>query len=390
MKSFEFLLPTKVVFGKDALKAFPREVSRLGKKCLWVFGRTSIFRTGLYEELKKLFEKADVEVIEFGGVKSNPLLSKVREGIEVAKKEKVDFILATGGGSVIDTAKAIACGYYHDGDIWEFFEKKVYPKKALPIGVVLTISGTGSELNSISVIVNDEAKTKFSLRSHVLFPKVSFLNPELTFTVPLDYTAYGAFDAFSHVFEVFVSREYKAPCITTDFMIALMKNIIETSRKVLKDPTNYELRANLMWCSSLALCGITKVGIGKYKFLIHAIEHTISGMYDIPHGLGLGILTLAWMKLNKGNPVLYEFFEKVFDVTLKGPQKVETGIQLFEEWLKELRFLLTLSELKVPFEDLEYLTEKAYHILSVWKADKEVSFDEVRRILLVAYSGKEL
>ncbi len=382
MKDFEFFLPTKVLFGKDSLKSLPRELSRLGKKGLWVFGRSSVYKIGLYEKIKSAASKAGISLVEFGGVKANPLLSKVKQGIDLARNQEVDFVLATGGGSVIDTAKAIACGYFYEGDVWDFYEKKAYPRKALPIGVVLTVAGTGSELNNISVLVNDETKVKFSLRSHVLFPRVSFLDPTLTFSVPVDYTAYGAFDAFSHVFEVFVSREFAGPCITKDFMVTLMKNIINTSKKLMRTPKDYDARANMMWCSSLALCGLTKLGIGAYRFLIHAIEHTISGRYDLPHGLGLGILTLAWIKENPKNPKLEEFFREVF-----GIYEWEQGVKEFENWLKELNFKLSFKELGLPEKDITILSENAYQILTVWKASKDITFDQVKSLLLKAYHG---
>jgi len=387
MKDFEFYLPTKVIFGKEALKKIPKELPKLGKKALWIFGRSSIYRTGLHDKLKQLLEKAGIEYVEFGGIKSNPLLSQVLEGIKIAKENQVDFILAVGGGSVIDTGKAIACGYYHPEKVWDFYERKDFPEKALPIAVVLTIAGTGSELNNISVIVHDETKLKLSMSSPALFPKVSFLDPTLTFTVPPDYTAYGAFDAFSHVFEVFISREYTKGGLTEDFMVALMKNIINWSKIAVNEPTNYEARANLMWCASLALCGLTKAGVGRYRFIIHAIEHTLSGVYDLPHGLGLAILTLAWMKRNKEHELLKRFFEKVFEITLKDKAKVETGIEVFETWLKQHRFVLTLQDLKVPKEDLDYLTEKAYQILKIWKVEKEYSKESIKDILQTAYSG---
>ncbi len=387
MKSFEFQLPTKVIFGRDALKKIPKEVSQIGKKALWVYGKDSIKRYGLYEKIKNLLEKSKIEYIEFGGIKSNPLLSKVLEGVKIAKENKIDFILATGGGSVIDTAKAIACGYYNEEKIWDFYERKAFPDRALPLVTILTIAGTGSELNNISVIVNDETRLKLSMSSPVLFPKITFLNPDLTLTVPPDYTAYGAFDAFSHVFEIFISREYKKECLTEDFMIMLMKNIIKWSVKAVNKPDDYEARANMMWASSLALCGLTKSGIGRYRFIIHAIEHTLSGIYDLPHGLGLAILTLAWLKKNKEKNMVKRFFEKVFDLTIKKDKsKLDLGMELFESWLKELRLPLNLKDLKIPKEDLDYLVDKAYQIFTIWKVE-EYSKESIKEILETAYSN---
>ncbi len=386
MKDFELYLPTKVFFGKKILKQIPKELPALGKKALWVYGKGSIKKTGLYEKLKAFLSEANVEFVEFGGVKSNPFLSKVLEGIEVARKYKPDFILAVGGGSVIDTAKAIACGFYYKGDVWDFFEKKAYPEKALPIAVVLTISGTGSELNEVSVIVHDTKKVKRSVRSPCLFPKVSFLDPTLTFTVSPEYTAYGAVDAFSHIFELFVNREYKKDFLTEDIMATLMKNIIKWSKIAFTEPTNYQARANLMWASSLALSGLIKAGAGKYRFPIHAIEHTLSGGYDIPHGLGLAILMRAWIKLYKETPIIKKFFKKVFSLSKNEKAISEKGEKMFENWLKELKIPLTLKEIGIPEEDLPVITEKAYEIFCLYKAEEEYPKERIKKILKTAYS----
>jgi len=384
VKDFELYVPTKVIFGKKALKQIPCELPKLGKKVLWVYGKSSIKKTGLYERLKAILSQAKIEFIELGGVKSNPPLLKVLEGIELARKHEVDFILAVGGGSVIDTAKAIACGYYYKGNIWDFFEKKAYPEKALPIAVVLTISGTGSELNEVSVIVHDTKKIKRSLRSPLLFPKVSFLDPTLTFTVSPEYTAYGAVDAFSHVFEFFVNRKYKKDNLVEDLMVSIMKNIMKWSKIAVKEPTNYEARANLMWASSLALCGILKAGIGAYRFPIHAIEHTLSGGYDIPHGLGLAILMQAWIKRYKNDNIIRKFFAKVFDLSIKKDIS-DKGVELFENWLKELKVPMSLKEIGVPEEDIDVLVDKAFEIFELYGVEKEYPKERIREILETAY-----
>ncbi len=385
MKDFEFHIPTKVIFGKKALQKIPKEIPILGKKALWAYGKTSIKKTGLYEKIKELLSKANIDFVELGEIKSNPLLSKVIEGIELARKYKPDFILAVGGGSVIDTAKAISCGYYYEGDPWDFFEKKATPEKALPIVVILTISGTGSELNEVSVITHDTQKIKHSLRSPLLFPKISFLDPTLTFTVSPEYTAYGAVDAFSHVFEFFINREYKKDFLAEDLMVALMKNILKWSKIAIKDPFNYEARANLMWASSLALCGLIKSGIGTYRFPIHAIEHTLSGGYDIPHGLGLAILMRAWIKKFKENNMIKRFFIKVFDLSAKDRDISDKGLEIFENWLKELRIPINLKEAGIPEEDIEILVDKAFNIFVLYGAEKEYPKEKIREILETAY-----
>ncbi len=386
MKDFELYIPTKVIFGKKVLKHIPKELSKLGKKALWIYGKSSIKKIGLYEKIKELLSKANIEFIELGGVKSNPLLSKVKEGIEIAKKYKPDFILAAGGGSVIDTAKAVSCGYYYKSDVWDFFEKKAYPEKALPIAVILTISGTGSELNEVSVIAHDTKKVKRSMRSPLLFPKVSFLDPTLTFTVSPEYTAYGAVDAFSHVFEFFINREYKKDCLAEDIMATIMKNIIRWSKVAFKEPFNYEARANLMWASSLALSGIIKAGIGTYRFPIHAIEHTLSGGYDIPHGLGLAILMRAWIKKFRNNNLIKKIFIKVFNLSTKDKDISSKGLEAFETWLKELKIPLSLKEIGIPEKDIDIITDKAFEIFVLYGAEKEYPKEKIKELLKLAYT----
>lgn len=385
MKDFEFYLPTKIFFGKKALKQIPKELPKLGKKALCVFGRSSIKKIGLYEKLQNLLYEAQIKYIEFSGIKPNPLLSKVLEGIEIAKENKVDFILAVGGGSVIDTAKAIACGYYYSGDLWDLFERKAFPEKALPIAVIPTISGTGSELNEVSVITHDIKKIKHSLRSPLLFPKVSFLDPTLTFTVSAEYTAYGAVDAFSHVFEFFINRENKKEDLTEDLMVTLMKNILKWSKVAIKEPKNYEARANLMWASSLALCGLIKAGIGGYRFALHAMEHPLSGGYDIPHGMGLAILMRAWIKRYKEDSIIKKFFERVFEVPIKNKSALDKGLEKFEEWLKEMNIPLNLKEIGIPYEELDILTEKAFEIFRLYKAEEEYPRNKIKEIFEIAY-----
>ncbi len=206
MKDFEFYFPTKIIFGKDSLKRFSQDLSLFGKKAFFLYGRSHIKKSGFYDFILEIFKNKGIDFVEFGGIKPNPPLSQVLEGIDLIRKAKPDFIIAVGGGSVIDSAKAIACGYFYGEKIWEFFERKGAPEKALPIIAIPTIAGTGSEANDVTVIVNEEKKIKLSLRAPCLFPKVAYLDPTLTFSVPPNYTAYGIMDALSHLFEFFHFR----------------------------------------------------------------------------------------------------------------------------------------------------------------------------------------
>jgi alcohol dehydrogenase YqhD (iron-dependent ADH family) len=382
MKDFEVYLPTRIIFGKKALKKIPKVLPSLGGRALLVYGRNSAKKTGIYQKVTSLLKEAGIEWIEFSGIKPNPGLSQVLEGVKIARENSVDFILALGGGSVIDSAKAISCGYFYPDKLWDFYEKKGYPEKALPLAVILTISGTGSEYDEISVITNEEKKLKLSLRAPVLFPKVSFLDPTLTFSVPPNYTAYGTVDAFSHVFEIYVSRENQDFDVTEDFMVILMKNIIKWGKIAFENGQNYKARANLMWASSLALTGLVKAGVGSFRFLIHALEHSLSGIFEeVPHGLGLAILIRAWMKENSKNPLLLRFYKRVFN-----KKSFEEGLKSFESWLKDLKIPMSLKEINIPETALSELVEKTWDILKIWKVDHFYTRDELKKIFETAYT----
>ena len=382
MKDFEVYLPTRIIFGKKALKKIPKVLPSLGGRALLVYGRNSAKKTGIYQKVTSLLKEAEIEWIEISGIKPNPGLSQVLEGVKIARENSVDFILALGGGSVIDSAKAISCGYFYPDKLWDFYEKKGYPEKALPLAVILTISGTGSEYDEISVITNEEKKLKLSLRAPVLFPKVSFLDPTLTFSVPPNYTAYGTVDAFSHVFEIYVSRENQDFDVTEDFMVILMKNIIKWGKIAFENGQNYKARANLMWASSLALTGLVKAGVGSFRFLIHALEHSLSGIFEeVPHGLGLAILIRAWMKENSKNPLLLRFYKRVFN-----KKSFEEGLKSFESWLKDLKIPMSLKEINIPETALSELVEKTWDILKIWKVDHFYTRDELKKIFETAYT----
>ncbi len=381
MKNFIWQIPTKIIFGKNILAKLPEETLRYGKKILFIYGRNSIKQTGLYQKILDLFKnEKDTKLVELGGIKPSPTLSQVLEGVNLVQKEQVEVILAVGGGSVIDAGKAIACGVFYKEDFWKLFEKRLVPERALPLIAVPTVSGTGSELNEVCVITNYEKKLKLSLRGSVLYPRISFLDPTLTFSLPSDYTAYASFDAFSHVLETFLHRENKEENLTEDFMVALMKNIIKWSKVAVKEPENYSARANLMWASSLALCGLLRAGVGVCKFKIHAIEHTLSGVFGIPHGLGLAILTRAWLKKYSNTSMVKRFFERVFKT--KDPKR---GIERFISWLKELGLLLSLKELSIKPEDLNFLAQQAYFIYKLYGVHKEITQENIKEVLEIAY-----
>ncbi len=378
MKGFRYYNPVCVHFGKGVLERLGKEVAKIGKKCLFVYGMGSIKRTGLYDKVVEQLKSAGVEFVEHSGVKPNPVLSHVREGVEKAKREKVDVILAVGGGSVIDEAKAIAAGAVADCDVWDFFEFKAAVKKALPIVTVLTISGTGSEMNAGLVITNEEKQAKFGFRAEPLYPRVSFLDPILTFTVPPDQTAYGAVDAFTHVSEVYCNREELGADVPAGIMETIMKTIVKWAPVAVKEPNNYRARAELMWCSSLALCGITWCGAGELTLPAHMIEHSLSAIYDIAHGAGLAIVTPAWMRYMKERRKehLKQFAKNVF-----GKDSIDEGIDAFEEWMRSIGCPTRLSHANIPASDIPKIAENAYQLSVLWGLSDFYTVDVIKEIL---------
>ncbi|MFN3411492.1 MAG: iron-containing alcohol dehydrogenase [Exilispira sp.] len=292
MENFHLTMPTHIYFGKDQVKKLKKELSQY-KKILLVAGGGSIKKNNVYNDVISVLDEMKIKVIELWGVVPNPDIDKVREGINLIKENDLHFILAVGGGSVIDTAKAIAAGFYYQGDCWELFydEKKV--QKALLVGVVLTLPATGSETNGNSVISNRKTCEKLAIHSDILRPKFAILDPSYTYTLPDFQTAAGSADIMAHVFEQYFSKS-KA------FMIdriaeSILRTVIKYTPVALKDPYNYEARSELMYASTLALNGL--LSSGKITdWATHAMEHEISATHDITHGQGLAILFPKWMK----------------------------------------------------------------------------------------------
>ncbi len=296
MENFTFLNPTKLIFGKGELEQLRTEVPRYGKKVLLVYGGGSIKQSGLYENVINLLTEIGVEVFELPGVEPNPRITTARKGVEICKQEGIEFLLAVGGGSVIDCSKLIAAGAKYEGDAWDLVIKKAIAQDALPFGTVLTLAATGSEMNSGSVITNWETNEKYGWGSAVTYPKFSILDPVNTFTVPRNQTIYGIVDMMSHVLEHYFHLEEN-----TDFQDrmceSLLITVMETAPKLLADLENYQHRATILYSGTMALNGILNMGY-RGDWATHNLEHAVSAVYDIPHGGGLAILFPHWMRHN--------------------------------------------------------------------------------------------
>lgn len=296
MRNFDFYNPTKLIFGQGTLGALKTEVPKYGKNVLLMYGGGSIKRSGLYDKVMAELSSIDAVVTELSGVEPNPRLSTVHKGVELCHEHKIDLILAVGGGSVLDCAKAVAVGAKYEGDMWDFVERKAAAQDALPLGTVLTMAATGSEMNSGSVITNEVTKEKMGWGSVHAFPAFSILDPENTFTLPRDQTVYGMVDIMSHVLEHYFHTDGNTP-VQDGFCETLLRTVIETAPKLIEDLNNYELRETIMYCGTMALNGMVSMGFAG-DWATHNIEHAVSAVYDIPHGGGLAILFPQWMKYN--------------------------------------------------------------------------------------------
>ena len=327
MNNFTFYNPVKLIFGKGQLEKLAEELPTYGKKVLVVYGGGSIKRNGLYDELLPLLKKIGMEVHELSGVEPNPRISTVRKGVEICKKEEIDVLLAVGGGSVIDCTKLIACAAKYDGDAWDFVSKKALPTGGLPFGTVLTLAATGSEMNSGSVITNEEIEEKHGWGSPFAFPKFSILDPTYTMSVPKNQTIYGIVDMMSHIFEQYFNEAKNTP-VQDEMCEGVLRAIMENGPKLVEDLENYELRETILLAGTLGLNGFLRLGY-RGDWATHGIEHAVSAVYDIPHAGGLAILFPHWMTQNVHvNPARFaKLAVKVFDVNPEGKTSEETALE---------------------------------------------------------------
>ena len=295
MKDFNYYAPTRVVFGRESEARLPELVKQYGgSKVLIHYGGGSARRYGLLDKVEQMLNDADIDFVELGGVVPNPLLSKVKEGIGLCCRESVDFILAVGGGSVIDSAKAIAYGVPYEGDVWDFWDGKAVPQACLPVGVMLTIPAAGSEMSSSCVITQDEGMLKRGVNSDLCRCKFAIMNPERTYTLPPYQTVAGATDIMMHTMERYFSK-YEDALLTDAIAEALLKTVKEAVPEVLKNPEDYRYRAAIMWASSLSHNDLTECGTEK-DFACHKLEHELSGLFGVTHGAGLAAIWGSWAR----------------------------------------------------------------------------------------------
>ena len=362
MLNFDFYSPARLLFGRGEENRIGELLKPHAKKVLLHYGGGSIKKSGLYDRVAKSLNDAGVAFVELGGVKPNPRLSLVHEGIALCKKENVDLILAVGGGSAIDSAKAIAMGVYYDGDVWEIYEEGKEIERALPVATVLTIPAAGSEASGDTVITNEEKALKYGYGSPRLRPLLSIMNPELFFTLPKNQIANGVADMMSHVFE-----RYFTNTLHTDLTDALCEATLKTIQKnaplVLSDPTNYDAWSEIGFSGTVAHNGL--VGMGRQQdWACHGMEHELSALYDVAHGAGLAVLTPAWMTyVYRDNiPMFTQFAANVMGAegSLREPEAlILEGIDRLRRFFRRMGLPGTLAELGIGPEKLELMAKKA-------------------------------
>ena len=364
MYGFHYYTPTKVVFGRDTEAQAPALIREFGgKKALIHYGGGSVVRSGLLKRVTDSLDEAGIPYVTLGGAVPNPRLSLVYEGIELCRREQVDFLLAVGGGSAIDSAKAIGYGAVDEGDVWDFYDYKRKPKGCLPLGVILTISATGSEMSDSSVITKEEGLVKRGYNCDYCRPKFAIMNPELTMTLPDYQTACGCTDIMMHTMERYFTNGGNME-ITDSIAEGLLRTVMKNADLLAKDPQNYDARAEVMWAGSLSHNGLTGCGSDGGDWMVHKLEHELSGLYDVAHGAGLAAIWGSWARYVYKDclPRFKRFAVNVMGVAPAGSDEETAlkGIEALEDFFRRIHMPTNLRELGVSAtdEDLHTMAHK--------------------------------
>lgn len=349
MDNFTYFNPTKVDFGTGKEQLIGQHLAEHAvKKVLLCYGSDRIKRDGLFQIVVNSLAAKNIEYVECGGIVSNPVISKVREAIATVRTHNVDAILSVGGGSVLDSAKAIAAGVPYAGDVWDLFIGKANIDSALPVFDILTLAATGSEMNSGAVVTNEETKEKFAIQSPLTFPKVSIVNPALMRTVTRDYLVYSAADVIAHSIEGYFTASDQ-PKFHSRMVEAIINTVIESTETLLANPDDYAARSEFAWASTQALNGLIYSGTAGYSYPNHMIEHALSALFNVPHGAGLSVVIPAWMKWYQSrNPAQFDrFAQNIF-----GLQTGTEGIAALESWFNKIGTPTRLSQLGITEANL--------------------------------------
>jgi NADP-dependent alcohol dehydrogenase len=378
MKAFTYYNPTRIEFGKGKEKNIGKYISESGvSKVLIIYGSDRIKKNGLFDVVTGSLSSSGISFESMGGVQSNPLLSKVNEGIRIAKSYGMEAVLAIGGGSVLDSSKAIAAGAKYDGDVWDFFTHKALPDKALKIFDIMTLAATGSEMNNFAVVTNDKTKEKLSLAGAATYPVVSVINPGLQASVTKEYLTYSAADIFAHSLDMYLSASY-LPEYIAGYVENILRTVIRTTEILLSDAGDYDARGEFAWAATQALNFTTFCGVENNRFDTHFIEHTLSAEYNIAHGAGLSIVVPAWMKWQK------RYFPERFDrfaLNVFGVHGADAGTEALIKWYKKIGTPVTLKEGNIPEKDIPVLVEKLYSVASMWGSESLYTKEMISEVL---------
>ncbi|WP_251859736.1 iron-containing alcohol dehydrogenase [Clostridium sp. Marseille-Q2269] len=362
MLNFNYSIPTRIFFGRNQIEVLGEQIKKYGSRVLLAYGGGSIKKNGIYDKVIEILKSNDIKFFELSDIAPNPRVTSVREGVKICRENNIDFILAVGGGSTIDCSKVIAASYYYKGDPWDIVTKKVKINRILPIGSILTLAATGSEMDAGAVISNMDTNEKIGVGHPAMTPKFSILDPQYTFTVPKNQTAAGTADIMSHIFEAYFSKTKEA-YIQNRMAEAILKTCIRYGKIAIEEPENYEARANLMWASSLAINGLLSYGKSE-PWSVHPMEHELSAFYDITHGVGLAILTPNWMKYVLSNENANDFYEYGVNVWNINPDEskyevAQKAIDKTRQYFNELGIPSTLKEVGIGEEKLEQMAKAA-------------------------------
>lgn len=369
MQNFSYLNTTKIIFGKGTISQLGEETAQYGKKALMLCGQGSIKKNGVYDQAVESLKKAGVEIVEFWGVKPNPTLTHTQEGIDLAKSEAVDVIVAVGGGSVLDEGKAIAAGAATDTDVWQFYNGSKQLETALPLVTVLTLAATGTEWNGGTVITNEELDEKFGLIAEPLHPKASILDPETTYTVNPFYTTMSGVDAIAHLMEPYLTGGDEQTPAQDRMVEGYVRTLMETTEACLATPEDYQSRANFMWAASLAWNGLPFAGIGGFSMCAHLIGHSISCLYDTAHGATLSLIYPAWLEYDfeRFKRKIAQMGTRIFDLDAPSLEEgAAAAIDALRAWYKSIGAPTTFTEAGLPLDAVQPIAENVAHCSPKW------------------------
>ena len=393
MHNFIFRNPTKIFFGRGVLKNLGSELKSYGKSTLIIYGSKNIIKIGLLDKVKKILINNNISYFELSGIIPNPVISKVRMGINIVKKNRIKTILAIGGGSVIDTGKIISAGATVNHDPWDFFTGKKTVQKGIPLITIQTLSGTAAEVTSGATITNNKTKEKLGAGGYSLYPKASFLDPEITFSVPSNHTAYGAADMLSHILDPYFFGRNDKTSVPDKLAEAIAKIIFDVAIKTLLYPKNYETRATLMWTAVLANNGMISRGSNPSRYYFHMLEHSISGLFNVPHGAGLSVIIIGWTKYAaKHMPFkLAQFGINVFNIKRKKNENIHMVAKLtasmLKKWFKTIKCPTKLSELNIKKNKFNIISESI--LKEIKKETKGLEGDKLKDFTEQYYPEKK-